>query len=85
MLGTADDDIRLDTHTLQLFDTCLGRFGLHLAGCFEIRDQCYMDQDCILVSDFVLELTDRFQERLALDITDGTADFDDGNVRLLGW
>ena len=33
---------------------------------------------------FVLELTDCLEERLALDVADGTADFNDGNVCLLG-
>ena len=33
MLGTADDDIRLDTHSLQLFDAGLGRLCLQFAGC----------------------------------------------------
>ena len=36
------------------------------------------------MSYFVLELTDCFEERLAFDIADGTADFDDGNMYLIG-
>ena len=35
------------------------------------------------MSDFMLELTDRFEERLAFDITYGTTDFDDGDMRLI--
>ena len=84
MLGTADDDIRLDTHSLQLFDARLCRLCLKLAGCLDIWNQCYMNEDCILVPYFVLELTDCLEERLALDVADGTADFNDGNVCLLG-
>ncbi len=38
-----------------------------------------MDQDCIVMSYIMLELTDCFQERLAFDITYRTTDFDDGN------
>ena len=43
-----------------------------------------MNEDGILVPYFVLELTDCLEERLALDVADGTADFNDGNVCLLG-
>ena len=35
------------------------------------------------MSDFMLELTNRFEERLAFDITYGTTDFDDGDMRLI--
>ena len=42
-----------------------------------------MDQDSILMSDFMLELTDRFQERLAFHITDSSANLDNGNMGLL--
>ena len=84
MLGTADDNIRLDTHSLQLFDARLRRLCLKLAGCLDIWNQCYMNEDGILVPYFMLELTDCLEERLALDVADGTADFNDGNVCLLG-
>jgi len=59
MFGTADDNIRLDTHSLKFFYTCLCRFCLKLTGSLNIRDQCDMDQDRVFVSDFMLELTDR--------------------------
>ena len=39
-----------------------------------------MDQNGIVMPYLMLELTDGLQERLALDITDGTADFDDGDT-----
>ena len=32
MLTPADNDVWLDTHTLQVFDTGLGRFGFQLLG-----------------------------------------------------
>ena len=37
-----------------------------------------MDQNRIFVSHLMLELSDRFQKRLAFDITDRTADLDNG-------
>ena len=42
-----------------------------------------MDQDRVFVSDFMLELTDRLSERLALDISDGTTDFDDRDMCII--
>ena len=38
-----------------------------------------MDKDRIVMSHIMLELTDGFQERLALNITDCTTNLDDGN------
>ena len=43
-----------------------------------------MNQNSIFMSYVMLELTDGFQKGLAFDIADGTADFNDGNVCLLG-
>ena len=60
MLASADNDIRLDSHALQLLDTCLCRLCLHFLGSGEPWDQCDMDQNGIFVSDFMLELTDGF-------------------------
>ena len=42
-----------------------------------------MDQDRIFMTDFMLELTDCLQERLTFNITDGTADLDDGDMRII--
>ena len=41
-----------------------------------------MDQDRIVVSYFMLELTNGLQERLTLDITDGSTHLDDGDLCL---
>ena len=84
LLGAAYDDIRLDTHALKLLNTGLCRLCLKLSGSTQIRDQCNVTQDCILVSDFVLELTDCLKERLTFDISDGSADFDDGDMHIIG-
>ena len=83
-LGTAYNNIRLDSHTLQLFDRSLGWFGLHFAGCFQIRDQCDMDQDRIFMTNFMLELTDRLKEWLTFNITDCTAGLNDGDMHIFG-
>ena len=82
MFAPAYDDIWLDAHSLQFFDACLCRLGLHLLRGAQIRDQRHMDQNGIFVPDLVLELSDGFQKRLALDIADCTPDLDDGNAHI---
>ena len=42
-----------------------------------------MDQNGIIMAHLMLELTNGFQERLALDITYGTADLNDGDAGLI--
>ena len=42
-----------------------------------------MDQNGIIMAHLMLELTNGFQERLALDITYGTAYLDDGDTGLI--
>ena len=42
-----------------------------------------MDQNRIVMADFMLELTNGLQKRLTLDITYGTADLDDGDTGLI--
>ena len=81
IFGTADDDIRLDSHPLQLLHAGLRGFGLHFLGCFQVRDQGYMDQDHIFMPLLMLKLTDGFQEGLALDVSYGSAHLNDGNLR----
>lgn len=83
MLTSADDDIRLDAHALQILNTGLGRFGLQLLRSTQIRNQRYMDQNGIIMAHLMLELTNGFQERLAFDVTYGTADLNDGDTGLV--
>ncbi len=43
-----------------------------------------MDQNGIFMADVMLELSDGLQKRLALDITYGAADLNDGDLGLVG-
>ena len=86
MFGTADENIRLNAHSLELFYTCLSRFGFHFLRSAKIRNQGYMDQDDIFMPHIMLELTKRFQERLTFDIAYGSAYFNDCNLCVgSGW
>ena len=42
-----------------------------------------MDQNGIIMAHLMLELTNGFQERLAFDVTYGTADLNDGDTGLV--
>ena len=80
IFASAYQYIRPQSHSLQFLDALLGWFCLHLSGCFQIRNQGYMDQNRILMTDLMLELTDGLQKRLALDITYRTTHLDDRNA-----
>ena len=43
-----------------------------------------MNQNCIFMSDFMLELSDGLQERLAFNISNSTTYFNDGNMGIIG-
>ncbi len=76
----AYNDIRLDPHALQFLDTGLGGLGFQLLGCFQVWDQSDMDENGIFMSHIQLELPDGFQERLALNVADGAAHLDNGDL-----
>ena len=83
ILGTADEDVRMKTESLELTYAHLCRLRLQLLGRMQVRNQRHMNHDSILMTDLLLELTDRLEERLGLDITDGTTDLDDGDTILV--
>ena len=66
--GSEDEDIRLDTHTLQFFDGVLGGLGLQLLGSFQIRHIGEMYAHGI-TPQLPAQLTDGFHERCTLDVT----------------
>ena len=70
-------------HALQILNTGLGRLGLQFLRSTQIRNQRYMDQNGVIMAHLMLELTNGLQKRLALDVTYGTADLDDGDAGLI--
>jgi hypothetical protein len=86
MLGAAEDDVRGDTDLAQLGDALLRGLGLQLLRGLDVRDERGMDVEHIAGTDLVAELTDGFEERQALDVAHGAADFGDDDVaaHLLG-
>ena len=59
---TQDEDVRLDTQALKLFDRSLCRLGLQFLGCCQIGHISQMEVDGIL-AEFPTQLADGFQER----------------------
>ncbi len=84
MFGAADNDIRLNAHALKFFDARLRGLGFQLPGSLDVRNQGDMNEDGVFPSDFMLKLPDRFQKRLAFNVADGSADFDNGDMGLFG-
>ncbi len=80
VVGTADQHIRLQADGAQFLDRVLCRLGLGFAGGRDVRNQGQVHQHRALGADFETQLTDSFQKRLRFDITDRTADFDQGDI-----
>ena len=80
---TANYDIRLDSKSHKVTYTCLSWLGLKLLRSCKIRNKCYVDEYGILMSYFMLELSDRLYERLAFDISDCTTYFDDSYMHII--
>nr|AXN76753.1 CTP synthetase [Aeromonas veronii] len=83
-IGAADQHIRLDTDGEQLFNGVLGRLGLHFTGSSQVRNQRQVHEHGVVAAHFGSQLTNGFEERQGLDVTYGTAHFDDGNLMAFG-
>ena len=80
----AQQDVGLDTDLPQLIDAMLCRLGLELAGCAQVGNESHVDVEDILAAHIVGNLADGFEERQALDVTDGAADFTNDHVLVAG-
>lgn len=81
--GTASNQIRVQTGTAKVTDAHLGRLSLLFANRSDNRNKRNMDQAKVLVTDTELELTHGLNEGSRFDITDGTTQFNNTNIRLL--
>ena len=79
-LGTADQDVGLDTIGPQFPHRVLGWFGLHLAGCLDIGHQGEVDEQRVFPAEIGAELADRLDKGQTFDIADRAADLDDGHI-----
>jgi hypothetical protein len=83
-LGAAEQDVRLDADLAQFHDRMLGRLGLQLASRADVGHQGDVDVEGVAGSPVEAELADGLQEGERLDVTHGSAHFDDGHIGALG-
>ena len=58
--------------------------GLHFAGGGDVRNEREVDVADVLAAERDAHLPDRFEERQRLDVADGAADLDHGDVGIAG-
>ena len=61
----------------------LGRLGLQFTGRADIRNEGDVDVQDVVAADFLLDLTNGFQERQAFNVADGTADFRNDDIGIV--
>ena len=83
-IGTTEQHVRVDTDGTQLAHAVLHGLGLELARRSDVRHQGQVHVDGVVAADVLPELAHGLEERLALDIADGAADFHDEDVDVLG-
>src|SRR6185437_3571999 len=69
-VAATEQNVRLDAEAEQLLDRMLRRLGLGLARGGYVGHQRQMDEERALAAELVAELTDRLEERQALDVAD---------------
>src|SRR5687768_1081695 len=79
-LGATDQEVGLDTDLHQLANRMLGGLRFHFTSRRDIGNERQVDEDGVLPSDLVPELTNGFEERKGLDVANGAADLDDHHV-----
>ena len=79
-IGTQHDDVGGDAHALQFLAGMLGGLGFIFVRAGNIGHQNHMDVAAVFHALLNANLADGLQERLALNITGGTADFGDDNI-----
>ena len=82
--AATDDEIGLDAPTAQLGDGVLGGLRLLFAGRADERHERDVDVAHVVAPGLVAELPHRLEERQDLDVPDGSADFGDHDVDVVG-
>ena len=82
MLGAQHENIRLNTHLLQLFHRVLRGLGLQLFGCGDIGHIGKVYAHTVLTQ-LPTQLAHAFEIRQRLDVAHRTADFSDNEIELI--
>src|SRR5690606_9077752 len=83
-IGTAQQQVGLDSDLAQLLHRVLGRLGLEFAGRGDERHQGEMHETDVAAAELEAHLPRGLDEGQRLDVTDGAADLDDGDVDRVG-
>ena len=83
-VGAAEEDVGLDADGEQFFDGVLRGLGFELLRGGDAGDEREVDEDGVFAAEFLAHLADGFKEGERLDVADGAADFDDGDVCAVG-
>ena len=83
-VGAAEQDVGLDADGEHLLDGVLGGLGLQLLRGGDPGDQRDVDEDGVVAAEVLAHLADGFEEGKRLDVADGAADLDDGDVAVRG-
>ena len=81
LVRAADQYIRLNTDGKQLLYRMLYRFRLELTVSGNFDDKGNMDEQHVITTLFVGNLTDAFQKSLTFYVADCSSDFADNNIR----
>ena len=87
MLGASTHQkVGLDAQRLKFLNGVLGRLGLQLVSCRDVRDERAVHECDVFRSALAAPLADRLDERLRLDVADRAAHFRDDDIgrRLVG-
>ena len=84
LIAATHDDVGLNAAAAQLGDAVLSRLGLLLTARANERHQGDMDVTDVVAAHFVAPLTNRFKKRQNLDVADGSANFGDHHVDIVG-
>ena len=74
------DNIRMDTHALQLLYGMLGGLGFMLVRAAEEGHERDVDEEAVFAADLQRDLAHGLDEGLGFDVADGAADFGDDHV-----
>ncbi len=79
-VGAAKEDVGLDADREHLLDGVLGGLGLEFLRGGDPGDEGDVDEDGVVAAEVLAHLADGFEEGKRLDVADGAADLDDGDV-----
>ena len=75
IITAANEDIRLNTDTLQFFDGMLSGLCFQLTGRRKVRNERNMDKAALILRKLSFKLANSLKEGLGFNVADGSADF----------